>query len=285
MRRMYVISGLCLLLLFVPIYIWKIQGGIGGSPDQELRPLDVSNDQSTVNDSSIDLNSVEDLAKRAPIELLRQCLLRYQAANISGYTCDFIMHETVNGRQKKPEVIECWYRDKPYSIFMHWKEGAEKAAASLYVNGENKNMVCIRPEPKALKFVGWATRTTDSDDVKEQARYSIIDFGVRCSTERTYKAWKALYEQGATLNVEYLGKQKVDELGGRECHLVRRHCNPPEEEGMTNVTLYIDAETWFQTGSVLMAGDRLIGKYFFKNIVVDPPFDGAQFKPETLKKY
>jgi hypothetical protein len=285
MRRMYAISALCLLLLFVPIYIWKIQGGIGSASDKKPERIDVSKELSTVTDPTVDVNSIEDLARRAPVELLRQSLQRYEQANVTSYSCTFVMHEQVNGKLKNPEIIECWFKESPYSVFMHWKQGAERAAASLYVQGENNNQVCIRPEPKALKWVGWATRDIEHKELRESARYLITEFGVRCGTERTYKAWKALHEQGATLNVEYLGKKSIEELGGRECHIIRRHCSSPEEEGMTNVTLYIDAETWFQTGSVLMAGDRLIGKYFFKDIVLNPRFDDKQFKPETLKKY
>ncbi len=285
MRRMRIVVPLCLLLLFVPIYIWKIHGNGGSCDHKPKEPIDPTKETPIIGNSTIDVSSIEDLAQKAPVELLRQCLERYKKANVDGYTCTFVMHETVNGKEKKPEVIECWFKEKPFSVFMHWKEGADRAAASLYVYGENNNKMCVRPEAKALKFVGWADRDPDGDDAKASARYLITEFGLRCGTERTYKAWKALHENGVTLQVEYLGKQPIPELDGRECHIVKRYCNTPEEEGMTDVTLYIDAETWFQTGSILMAGDKLIGKYFFKDIVLNPTFDEKQFKPETLKKY
>lgn len=290
MRLRLFIIPLCVLVLLVPIYLWKVQG-TEESNARPSGPLDVTKDISVDAGAEVDINSVEDLATKAPVELLRQCLLRYQRAGISGYTCTFHMHEQVPGRpMKAPEEVECWFREKPYSVMMHWKKGAGLAAASLYVADENDNKMCVRPENKAAKIAvglngGFVKRPPDGSEAKEAARYGITDFGLRCGTERTYKAWKALYEQGTKLDVVYKGKRAVEELGGRECHIITRYCDPPEEEGMTDVTLYIDAETWFQVGSVLKAGDRLIGSYFFRDVKLNPEFDAKQFKPETLKKY
>ena len=286
MRRLYVIVTLTVVLLFVPIYIWKIQGGTTGSADHRPTKIDPTKEQSTVTDPSVDINSIEDLARKAPVELLRQCMLRYDNMNLIGYSCKFMMHETVKGREKKPELIECWFKEKPFSVFMHWREGAGDACASLYVYGENNNQMVARPAgPLARRIFDTKDVAPDSELARKSARYTITEFGMRCGTDRTYRAWKALHEKGVTLQVEYLGKQPIPELDGRICHIVKRICNTPEEEGMTDVTVYIDAETWFQTGSVLMAGDKLIGKYFFKDIVLNPTFDANQFKPETLKKY
>lgn len=274
MRRMYVVAPLCLLLLFVPIYLWKVQGitFFGGcEPQVTPRPAyDASKDKPH-----------DDFA-----EMLRESLVKYRQSDVRGYTCTFVMHERVNGKLKTKEVIECWFQEKPFSVMMHWKEGAGKAAASLYVEGANDGKLCIRPTDKTARLLApTVLRALNNDEVKEQSRYPITEFGVRCATERTYLAWKALKERGVTLNFEYLGKRSIDEVGGRECHIIRRHCNPPEEEGMTDVTVYVDTETMMQVGSILKAGNELIGEYYFKDIVINPKFDANQFTSETLKKY
>lgn len=290
MRLRHFIIPLCMVLLFIPIYLWKVNGNDEGANAQPDKPYDATQDCTTA-DATVDIASIEDLARKAPVELLRQCLIRYQDAKVSGYTCNFFMHEQVPGRPPKdPEEVECWFKESPYSVMMHWKKGAGLAVASLYVAGECDNKMCVRPANKAAQIAvglngGFVKRPPDGSEAKESARYLITDFGLRCGTERTYKAWKALHEQGMTLNVVYKGKKAIDELGGRECHIITRYCDPPEEEGLTDVTLYIDAETWFQLGSVLKSGDKLIGSYWFRDVKLNPEFDAKQFKPETLKKY
>jgi Protein of unknown function (DUF1571) len=274
MRRMHVIVALSLLLLFVPIYLWKVQGitFFSGEPSAPAEPYDASKDAPH-----------DDI-----VELLRQSLITYNQSGVKGYTCTFVMHERVNGKLKKPEVIECWFQEKQieFSVLMVWKEGADKAAASLYVEGANDGMMCVRPaDPVVKKIFGTVNKKVDCDEAKASARYPIKEFGVRCGTERTYKAWKALKERGVKLHIEDLGVQKIAELDGRECRVIRRYCNPPEEEGMTDITVYLDVETMMQVGSILKAGDQLIGEYYFKNIVINPKFDENQFKPEILKKY
>jgi hypothetical protein len=226
-----------------------------------------------------------ELAAADPVGFLVKCLHEYHERVTTGYTCTFVMHERVNGKLKDPEQIECWYRENPYSIMMHWQKGAGLAAASLYVADENEGKLCVRLDSLLGKRLGWVKSAPDGPEAKSSSRYRITEFGVRCGTERTYRAWKALQERGVKLQVQYLGVQQRDEIGGRACHVVKRTCDPPEEEGLTDVTIYVDVETWLQVGSVLMNNGELIGSYWFKDIRLNPTFDDKQFKPETLKKY
>jgi hypothetical protein len=280
---MRIVIPLCLLLLFVPIYLWKVQGinpfasDEGGNGNAPNAPLDTGPSR---------VDSIEHLAKTDPVELLRNVLAKYKEAGIKGYTCILAKHERINGKVNAPEVTECWFKEEPFSVFMHWKEGAGLAAASLYVVGENDGKMCVRPSSAAGKLLGWVKRAPDSSEAKESTRYLITEFGLRCGTERTYRVWKAMQDRGVKLQTEYLGVRKnVEEVGGRDCHVLVRHCDPPEEEGLTEITLLIDAETWQQVGTVLKAGNDLIGTYYFRDIKVNPSFEDKQFKPEALKKY
>ena len=128
-------------------------------------------------------------------------------------------------------------------------------------------------------------RKPNSQEALDSARYRMTEFGMRYGTQRTYKAWKALHDAGVTLQVEYRGTRVVDEVGGRLCHVLTRYCNPPEEEGMTDITLFIDDATWFQVGTILKDHDELIGEYYFRDINMNPTFEPKQFEPEILKQY
>ena len=77
--------------------------------------------------------------------------------------------------------------------------------------------------------------------------------------------------------------RKVREAGDRLCYALRRTCAEPEEDQVTEVTIYIDKETWFQIGSVLKAEDgKLIGEYIFRDIHLNPTFKPNQFERSAV---
>lgn len=269
MRRMWVISVLCLVLLFTPIYLWKVLGWWQG---EGTLPEDVVKVNATI------VTDLAGLAQSDPVKLLEQSLARYDE-NIKNYACTLVKQERIKGKLHPQETIKAWFQGEPYSVMMHWKEGADIADVSLYVKGENDGKMCVRLK----RFKITAKTTTDSNDAKATSRYLITEFGLRCGTDRTYKAWKALEEKGIKLKYEYLGVKKIDETGGRMCHVVKRYCDPPEDDGMTEITVYIDAETALQVGTVLKDKEGVIGSYFFKDIEINPKFDENQFKLETMR--
>lgn len=295
MRSMRFIIPLCLLLLFVPIYLWKVAGyWEHESTTPVLRP-DLTSKEYVLLDTTdfergilagIRSDDIELFARTDVVELLRQSLIKYQKS-VRGYSCTLCKQERIKGKLTAPEEVDVWFKDEPYSVLMHWTKGATRAAATLYVAGENDGKLCVRPHAEALKkLIGWAKRSPDSDDAKEMSRYLITESDLRSVAERTFKVWKNVRDSGATFNVQYLGLHKnLHEVGNRDCHVIKRICNPPEEEGLTEITIYIDAETWIQVGSVLKVNDELLGSYWYKDIRLNPSFDDKHFKPETLKKY
>jgi hypothetical protein len=279
MRRKWIVAILFLAGLLVTGYFAVTEGWIAGGTGPQVKA------EVTPPPPTPEPRDIATLAQKDPVELLAESLRRYEA-NIKGYTCTLVKEERINGKLNPPETVEAWFREKPYSVMMHWTQGAGKASASLFVDKENDGMMCIRPSNSIAKLAGYVKRKTDCDDAKETSRYLITEFGLRCGTERTWNAWQALKESGVKLDTTYIGfKSNVPQAGGRPCHIIERRCNPPEDDGMTKITIYIDAETWQQVGTVLEENGNLIGSYFFKDIKNNPTFDEAQFKPETLKKY
>jgi len=55
---------------------------------------------------------------------------------------------------------------------------------------------------------------------------------------------------GPQANVS-LGEQKVAQAGNRSCYVLRRHYTEPENDGVMELTLYIDKQTWLQVGSIV----------------------------------
>jgi hypothetical protein len=229
------------------------------------------------------------LAKENPVAFLEACVKRH-AREVKSYTLTFHKQERLDDSLGKKEVIEVSFREEPHSVFMRWKEGSRLVARALYVEGENKDedtgnsMVVIRPAGIAGRFKKSVLKDPNGADAKKSGRYPISEFGLRKGLERTINSWKMAQEDKA-LHVEYLGKEKVEQLGGRECWVLKRtRFAKPENDGVTEQTAYIDVETWMMVGSTLKNADgQLIAEYFFKDIRLNVDLDKDLFTKKNVE--
>jgi hypothetical protein len=236
-------------------------------------------------DSTQSLPTAEEFAclcQTNPIHALEMGLLRYER-EIKEYTCTMIKKERINKKDHPEEEIFCSFREKPFSVLMEWKKGMGKALGSLYVQGENQNQIKILPAGPLLSRFGPVSVKADDPQVLESSRYTVHEFGLERGMRRTFTAWGEVRDRGQ-LHFEYLGVRTIKETGDRRCHVIRRTCTPPEEDGMTEITIMLDEQTWLQVGSVLKAGDQLIGYYYFRDINPKPNFPANRFMSEGLKK-
>jgi hypothetical protein len=193
--------------------------------------------------------------------------------------------ESINGKLQKPEEIKVYFREHPYSVYMQWLKGARKAERALYVEGENDGMMLARPYGFFARKVAGdiVVRDPTGAEAKQSGRYPISEFGLKKGTQRTLAGWIKAWERKA-LHVEYLGINRVKELGDRECYKLHRYnYDRPEGDGVIDLTVYIDKETLLQIGSILKAeGGKLIGRYFFHDIHLNPEFKKDQFTRKAL---
>jgi len=216
------------------------------------------------------------------VTFLDKCVQRYEQQGIAGYSVILHKQERIGGKLQASEEIESYYREKPFSVFMHWVRGQRKAESSLYVEGENGGKMLAKPAGVAGIFVKVVERDVDGEDARQSGRYTMKEFGLKAAIEKTYRDWKAAKEKGA-LRVQYLGLRKVHEVGDRLCYTLRRTCAEPEEDNVTDVTIYIDKENWLQVGAVLKdASGKLIGEYMFRDLRINPEFKPNQFTRTAL---
>jgi hypothetical protein len=217
-----------------------------------------------------------------PIAFLKMCIDRYNR-EVRGYNCTMEKRERIVGRLYAKEVIEIALREHPFSVSMHWLEGARKADKALYVEGENGGKMLARPHGALARAIAGnvVERDVEGPDARQSGRYTLKQFGIKKGTERTLAAWEAARKAG-TLHVEYLGVHKVQETGNRPCYKLHR-TSGPEADGVIDSTFYIDVDYWLQVGSVLKGdGEKLIGEYFFRDIHLNPTFSKDQFTPAAL---
>ena len=225
---------------------------------------------------------MKQIAQEKPLAFLENCLRRYDR-EVKGYTVELQKQELISRRLQPTEVIQVKFREKPHSVVFKWVEGARKADAALYVDGENEGKMLARPNGKLARLaVGdVVARPVDGPEARDSGRYNLREFGVRKATERTWAAWKAAEEAG-TLDVKFLGVKKVKEAGGRDCYAFRQTCAKPEE-GVLERVIYLDVENWLQIGSVLKGEEgTLIGAYYFRDIHLNPEWKPGDFQKARL---
>jgi hypothetical protein len=227
-------------------------------------------------------DDMERLAQRDPIAFLKECIRRYNQ-DIKGYTATLQKQETIDGHLERREIIDVAFREDPFGVLMHWKEGARRAAALLYVKGENDNKILIRPSG-ILSVAGIVARDLNSSDAKKGGRYPLSEFGIKIGMQRTLASWEKAKKENA-LHVEFLGVQRNEETGNRPCWILRRsRYAHVEDEGILELTTYIDRENWLQVGTVLKGeGGKRIGEYFFRDIHINPEFPRGTFTRASLK--
>jgi Protein of unknown function (DUF1571) len=227
---------------------------------------------------------MERLAKKDPIAFLKECIRRYDR-EVKAYTTTLRKQERIDGSIQPSEVIDVAFREKPFSVLMRWKEGARKAAAVLYVKGENRDQLLVRPSG-IFSVAGIVARDPNGSDAKKSGRYPLTEFGIKIGMQRTLASWEKANEANA-LHVEYLGVKRIREAGNRPCWVLRRtrYAEPEEKERITGLTVYIDKDSWLQVGTVIKAErGQFIGSYYFSDIRINPDLPAGTFSPDALKR-
>lgn len=226
------------------------------------------------------LYSLETILHYQPLLFFRMALDRHDR-EVGSYSLTFLKQETVNGRKFEQEKIKVHFREKPFSVFFDWESGATLAQRVLYVAGENEDQMRVRP--RGLAGFLTVSRPVDGADAKSSGRYTIKQFGLKQALERTLHSMDEADARGA-LHIRYDGIVKVDKLNHRPCYkFVRTPYQPPEEEGVNELTLYIDIDTWLQVGSILKDSQgKVLAEYFFDDIRINPEYPAGLFTPKSL---
>jgi hypothetical protein len=225
---------------------------------------------------------MEELAKKNPIAFLKYCIRRYDYT-VKGYEFTFKKQERIGEKLQPTETIAVKFREEPFSVLFEWLKGERLAKKTLFVRGENKNQLLVKPAG-VLAVAGIVERDPEGDDAKKSGRYPLPEFGLKIGSLRTLAALEAA-RKNETLTIEYAGVKKIKEVGDRECYVLKRpKYAKAEEDGIMSATFYFDKETWLQVGSTLKNGDgELIAEYWFTDIKLNPEFKPDTFTRKALK--
>jgi len=222
------------------------------------------------------------LAETDPVAFLQACIRRYDR-EVKGYHCILHKQERLQGTLQPSETIACDFREDPFSVLMDWREGTRLAKRTLYVKGENKDNILVKPAG-LLALAGVVERDPLGTDAKKSSRVPITEFGIRIGMGHALAPGEAAQKQNA-LHVEFLGEAKVKEAGDRVCwKLHRKDYKKPEDiDGVADAVFYYDKETWLQVGTTLKDADgKLLGEYWFRDIQLNPDFKAGTFSREAV---
>jgi hypothetical protein len=273
MRRLFLFLPLCFLLL-----------PAGPRADSARREAAVPLREVADNGTPLqDNEEMGRLARTDPFAFLENCLRRYDR-EVKGYRATLQKQERLGGTLQDSEVIDVWFQEKPFSVLLDWQRGTRLAQRTLYQKGQNRDKLLVLPAG-LFRLVGVVERDPEGPDARRSGRYPLTEFGIKIGTERTLGAFERARTQKA-LHVEYLGEQRLPEAGDRLCWVLRRTgYTKPEEDGITELTFFVDTENWLQVGSVLRgAHGQLIGEYYFRDIQINPDFSPDTFSRAALTR-
>lgn len=225
-----------------------------------------------------DDKQMDQLANTNPIAFLKYCIRRYDYT-VKSYELTLKKQERIGGKLHPTETIAVKFREEPFSALLEWVKGERLAKKTLYVRGENNNMLLVKPAG-VLALAGIVERDPEGDQAKQSGRYPLTEFGIKIGMLRLLASWEAARKH-KTLKVEYLGLKKIKEAGDRACYVLKRpDYGQPEEDGIMSATYYFDKENWLLIGTTLKNKDgELIADYWFLDIKLNP-----EFKPDTFTK-
>jgi hypothetical protein len=271
---------MCSLLLSLPLCFLAPSDCLSRpAPPASPEPADV-NDGSPVPDAA----GLERLVRDDPIAFMRAAVRRYDR-DVKGYRCTFVKQERLGGKLQRSEIIDVSFRDQPFSVLFDWREGARLASRVLYVKGQNGDQLLVKPAGWRGRLVSSVERPPEGSDAKESSRYPMTQFGIRKGMLQAIAAWGAAQKEGS-LKYEYCGKRKIAEANDHLCYILHRFdYRQPEEDGITQATLYYDTETLLQVGSTLKGAEgQLIGDYWFRDIKLNPDFPADTFTRAALAR-
>jgi hypothetical protein len=218
------------------------------------------------------------LAASDPVSFLKHCLARYDQ-QVTGYEGLLYKQERLEGTLYPPELVRVAFQGDPHRVRLRWIDGARKAGTVLYVKGENHDKVLILPAGWR-SVVGIVDRDPYGDEARQNGRYPLPEFGIKFGMMRTLAAWMTAQERG-NLHVQFVATRPVPELNDRVCYVLHRtQYEKPEDGGVADSIVYIDTETWLQTGSEIRdRNGNLLAKYYFKELHLNP-----RFAPETFTR-
>jgi len=223
------------------------------------------------------------LASSDPLGFLKMCRDHYEAA-VRDYRCHFHFRERRNGELRKEEVMAVRFREKPYSVDMHWIQNANQAHRVNYVAGrwnkDGRELALIEPSGLLGLFTPGGIRLDiHGPEVRSASPRSVDEFGFKNTLDRIIEECER-----ARHDPRYGLRRVADvRLDGRRCFVFERRLPyTPGDEAFPDrlLLIYIDREWRVPTGCLAYAddaGEVLLGSYLTTAVEFNVGLTDADF--------
>lgn len=227
------------------------------------------------------LAELEKLAKTNHVELLKQAMDHYRAS-YQDYTCTFCKTERVDGQLRATQKIDVKFRQKPFSVVMHWLVNSPMADRMLYVQGKYDGQMVVMPKGLLSVVTGGAVlRDPSGKDAMANTLRPVTMFGFENMMGNlldVYQIAAARHE----LQTSFLG---YGEMCGRKVLILQRVLPYTKEyaarAGKTTVW-YLDVEYLVPLAMETHDWtDQLVAKYSYADIKFNMGLSDKDFTPEA----
>jgi hypothetical protein len=231
--------------------------------------------------------TVEKRAARDPLGFIEYCLDHYDHT-VRDYKCVFTKQEMLSDGLSAEQVMNAFFREKPFSVRLEWTKNEDKCSRVLYVADrwvdKGKQMAVVEPGAIARLFIPYVMKEIDGADAHKSSRRMINQFGLRNSMELIIKYCKLSREKGQG-KFDYIGTGQVD---GRDTLVFERHLPYAGEGGGWPdrvLVVHIDKETLTPALCNAYADDakqNLLGKYMTTSLKINVNLPDSTFTKEDM---
>ena len=263
-----VASGMIAAILLCPYAQAKeVASLIGPAAAQKQFRIDTAPDN---------LHHMTKLAATDQIALLEMCMENYKKT-IRNYQGTLHKQERINGKLRKLQSINVWFKEAPFSVVMKWKKNPESIDKLLYVEGQNSNKMVVHP----TGTFAWIKSVKKNPRCKEALKNSLRT----CDQFGFYRNMQSIHEmfetakKTDTLKMRYLGTKNSD---GRKHITTETTLKIEKDNQYAKLIMDIDAEYMVPTKLVFYDYDgKLICQYGFTDLQLNQGIDSKTFDAKT----
>ncbi len=233
------------------------------------------------------VSRIEKLAKGDHIELLEQCLAKYESS-YRDYTCTFTKQERIRGRLQPVQEIDVKHLVSPFSVALVYTKNAPIGDRILYVEGQNDNKMRVRPKSGLLRALvgGSVLREPDGPEAMRHTLRSVNLFGFGRGLRSLIDVYKQA-KAGGDLKTEFgdyvmLGADPNNNIEGRKCLVLVRYLPAKKDYPAWKTLTYIDVEYLLP---VCIEGydwdKKLQCRYIYSDLKFNVGLTGDDFTPQA----
>ena len=215
------------------------------------------------------------LAATDQIELIQWCMENYRNT-VRDYQGLLHKQERINGKLRKRQSINVWFKEAPFSVVMKWKKNPESIDKLLYVEGQNKNKMLVHP----TGAFAWIKSVKKHPRCKEALKASLRT----CDQFGFYRNMKAISEmlQAAknanSLKMRYLATEIIDS----RTYITTETILNVKDYPCAKLIMDIDTEYMVPTKLTFYDCDgKLLCKYEFTDLKLNQGIDSKTFDAKT----